>query len=82
MTGLPCGEFEEGYSIDFQTPAKEENYNYWERMIGDNREVNIEDLVSMVRNDRAMPGWKKLKLCLIIIVDGVLVAKRRNRSPL
>ncbi|CAG7874433.1 unnamed protein product, partial [Brassica rapa] len=26
VTGLPCGEFEEGYSIDYQLPEKEENF--------------------------------------------------------
>ncbi|KAL0696339.1 hypothetical protein Bca4012_063519 [Brassica carinata] len=54
--------FEEGYSIDFQTPAKEENYNYWERMIGDNREVNIEDLVSM-RDIVELPGEHVAAAC-------------------
>ncbi|CAN7126737.1 unnamed protein product, partial [Brassica rapa subsp. narinosa] len=28
VTGLPCGEFEEGYSIDYELLATEENYMY------------------------------------------------------
>ncbi|KAF8092683.1 hypothetical protein N665_0405s0009 [Sinapis alba] len=27
VTGLPCGEFEEGYTIDYQLAPKEENYS-------------------------------------------------------
>ncbi|CAN7055523.1 unnamed protein product, partial [Brassica oleracea var. botrytis] len=28
VTGLPCGEFEEGYSIDYELQPTEENYAY------------------------------------------------------
>ena len=34
VTGLPCGEFEDGYSIDFHLSHKDENYEYWDRLIG------------------------------------------------
>ncbi|KAF8111921.1 hypothetical protein N665_0071s0060 [Sinapis alba] len=64
--------FEEGYSIDYQLPPKEGNYDYWERLIGSNRDVTIEDLVAMVETEKEMPGWRKFRLCLLIIVDGVL----------
>ncbi|KAF8090001.1 hypothetical protein N665_0491s0006 [Sinapis alba] len=64
VTGLSFGEFEEGYNIDYQLPQKDKNYDYWERLIGSNRDVTIKDLVAM----------KKFRLCLLIIVDGVLVA--------
>ncbi|KAF8100788.1 hypothetical protein N665_0217s0015 [Sinapis alba] len=81
VTGLPCGEFEEGYSIDYQLPPKGENYDYWERLIGCNRDVTIEDLVAMVETEKEMPGWRKFRLCLLIIVDGVLVATTQKPRP-
>ncbi|KAF8083181.1 hypothetical protein N665_0789s0001 [Sinapis alba] len=81
VTGLPCGEFEEGYSIDYQLPPKGKNYDYWERLIGCNRDVTIEDLVAMVETEKEMPGWRKFRLCLLIIVDGVLVATTQKPRP-
>lgn len=56
VTGLPCGEFEDGYNIDYELPLTEENYAYWEKLIGTDREVLIEDLVRMVLGDVVMPG--------------------------
>ncbi|KAF8106782.1 hypothetical protein N665_0133s0020 [Sinapis alba] len=81
VTGLPCGEFEDGYSIDYQLPQKYENYDYWERLIGSNRDVTIKDLVAMVYTEKEMPGWRKFRLCLLIIVDGVLVATTQKPRP-
>ncbi|KAF2587775.1 hypothetical protein F2Q70_00039056 [Brassica cretica] len=80
-TGLPCGEFEEGYSTDYEMLPTEENYAYWEKLIGTNRDVLIEDLVRMVQGDEGMPGWRKLRLCLIIIVDGVLAPTAQKPKP-
>ncbi|KAF2620149.1 hypothetical protein F2Q68_00039732 [Brassica cretica] len=59
----------------------EENYAYWEKLIGTNRDVLIEDLVRMVQGDEGMPGWRKLRLCLIIIVDGVLAPTAQKPKP-
>lgn len=74
VTGLPCGEFEDGYSIEYQLPQKEENYEYWDRLIGNNRDATIEDLIALVEGDDKMHESRKMRLCLIVIVDGVLVA--------
>lgn len=81
VTGLPCGEFEEGYRIDSRVAPKEEDYDYWERLIGSNRQATIKELVAMVTSDEPLPGWRKLGLCLIIIVDGVLATTSQTQKP-
>ena len=81
VTGLPCDEFEEGYSIDYELPATEENYAYWEKLIGPDRDATIGDLVAMVLGDTGMSGSRKLRLCLIIIVDRVLVPTSQIQKP-
>ncbi|KAJ4881784.1 ULP_PROTEASE domain-containing protein [Raphanus sativus] len=81
VTGLPCGEFEDGYTIEYQLPETDENYRYWEELIGNNRDVLVEDLLERVETEKDMPGWKKLKLCLIVIVDGVLIATLQKPKP-
>ncbi|KAF8097014.1 hypothetical protein N665_0297s0023 [Sinapis alba] len=81
VTGLPCGEFEEGYTIDYQLAPKEENYRYWGELIGEKRDVTIEELMRRVETDAEMPGWMKLRLCLLVIVEGVLVAAVQKPKP-
>lgn len=35
----------------------------------------------MVTSDEPLPGWRKLGLCLIIIVDGVLATTSQTQKP-
>lgn len=81
VTGFPCGEFEDGYTIEYQLPETDENYRYWDELIGSKRDVIVEDLLDMVETEKDMPGWKKLKLCLLVIVDGVLIATSQKPRP-
>uniref|UniRef100_A0A0D3BUW8 Ubiquitin-like protease family profile domain-containing protein n=1 Tax=Brassica oleracea var. oleracea TaxID=109376 RepID=A0A0D3BUW8_BRAOL len=59
----------------------EENYAYWEKLIGPDRDATIGDLVAMVLGDTGMSGSRKLRLCLIIIVDRVLVPTSQIQKP-
>lgn len=72
--GLPCGEFEDGYSIDFHLSHKDENYEYWDGLIGSDM------YVAVVESETEMFGWRKWRLCLKIIVNSVFVAcVQRNK---
>ena len=42
-------------------------------MFGGGGDLTIEDLAGMVAGDKTMSTRKKLRICLIIIVDGVLI---------
>ncbi|CAN6937057.1 unnamed protein product, partial [Brassica oleracea var. botrytis] len=53
VMGLPCGEFEDGYSIDFHLSHKDENYEYWDRLIGSDM------YVAVVESETEMFGWRK-----------------------
>lgn len=81
VTGLPCGEFEEGYSIDYKLPETEENYAHWDTLFGGNRDATIEDIVALVESDDQIPRDIRLKLCLVVIVDGVLIASLQKPKP-
>ncbi|KAL0709338.1 hypothetical protein Bca4012_016316 [Brassica carinata] len=81
VTGLPCGEFEAGYVVDDQTRPKKSDYAYWDILFGGKRDVTIADVAAMVASDKEMPASRKLKLCLIIIVDGVLLATTQYPKP-
>ncbi|KAG2314708.1 hypothetical protein Bca52824_017830 [Brassica carinata] len=81
VTGLPCEEFEDGYVVDFQPSYKEEDYAYWDRLIDRRRDITILDVVKMVTEDKKISRSRRLKLCLIIIVDGVLIASTQPARP-
>lgn len=81
VTGLPCGEFEAGYVVDDQTRPKKSDYAYWDILFGGKRDVTIADVAAMVAGDKEMHASRKLKLCLIIIVDGVLLATTQYPKP-
>lgn len=81
VTGLPCNEFGDGYVVDFQPAYKEEDYAYWDRLFDGRRDITIPDVVEMVTEDKTISRSRRLKLCLIIIVDGVLIASTQPVKP-
>lgn len=81
VTGLPCGEFEPGYVVDDKTAAKKSDYKMWDMLFGGRRDVTIKDVAGMVAGGSDLPPSTRLKLCLILIVDGVLLAKTAEPKP-
>ncbi|KAG2333717.1 hypothetical protein Bca52824_004897 [Brassica carinata] len=81
VTGLPCGEFEDGYVVEELFGERKKDFRFWDMLFGGKRDVTIADVASMVASDREMPMSRKLKLCLIIIVDGVLLATNQSPKP-
>lgn len=81
VTGLPCGEFAPGYAPDIQKTYKEEDYVFWDKLFDGRRDIMIPDVVRMVMEDRTLSRTRKLKLCLIIIVNGVLIANTQPVRP-
>ncbi|CAN6886258.1 unnamed protein product [Brassica oleracea] len=81
VTGLPCGEFEQGYEVDEKTKPKKTNYVFWDKLFGGRRNLNLEDLAAMVVGEITLSPGKKLRICLIIIVDGVLMPKMQKPKP-
>lgn len=81
MIELPCREFEDGYVADFQPTYKEEDYTLCDKLFDGRRDITIPDVVKMVTEDRSISSSRRLKLCLIIIVDGVLIASNQPARP-
>ncbi|KAG2248131.1 hypothetical protein Bca52824_087759 [Brassica carinata] len=82
VTGLPCGEFEEGYVVDDKARPTKGDYVFSDRLFGGGRrDITIAEVAAMVACDKEMPLVRKLKLCLIIIVDGVLLATNQIPKP-
>ncbi|KAG2299803.1 hypothetical protein Bca52824_036275 [Brassica carinata] len=81
VTGLPRGEFANGYVPDFEPAYKEEEYGYWDKLFDCRRDITIPDLVRMVTEDLTLSRGRRLRLCLIIIIDGVLKAATMPVRP-
>nr|VDC95978.1 unnamed protein product [Brassica rapa] len=81
VTGLPCGEFEAGYEVDDKLKAKKTDYAFWDKLFGGRRNLNLDDLAAMVVSEDSMSPGKKLRICLIIIVDGALMPKTQKPKP-
>lgn len=81
ITGLPCGAFPPGYNPDIKLKTDPLKDPYWVSLIGNKRFTTIEDLRNNLEKDKNMPSWKKIRLALIIIVDGVLIAHEQKPRP-
>ncbi|XP_056867278.1 uncharacterized protein LOC130512867 isoform X2 [Raphanus sativus] len=81
VTGLPCGEFEAGYAPDIQPAYKEADYAFWDKLFEGKRDITIPEVVKMLKEDLTLTRSRKFKLCLLLIVDGVLIASTQPAKP-
>ncbi|KAJ4894693.1 ULP_PROTEASE domain-containing protein [Raphanus sativus] len=81
VTGLPCGEFEDGYSVDVVPKAKEDDFAFWDYLFEGRRDITIAEVARMIEEDLTIPRSRKFRLCMILIVDGVLLASTSPVCP-
>lgn len=84
ITGLPCGEFEEEYNAEDTPQLANGVDDTWREIIGDDANTTIGDIAKLFKKKESfnsMSDDRKFKLALIIIVDGVLVAKHQIPKP-
>ncbi|CAN7028387.1 unnamed protein product [Brassica oleracea var. botrytis] len=81
VTGLPCGSYPERYNPKTGKAIVAGKDRVWKRLFGKKKFVTIADLCRMLETDKDMDGWKKIRIALIIIVDGVLIAHKQEARP-
>ncbi|KAF8114086.1 hypothetical protein N665_0042s0008 [Sinapis alba] len=87
ITSLNCGAFPDGYQSSDHSQKGTHNHKsankdpYWLELIGENKNITIADLADQLENEPNMPSWRRLRLALIIIVDGVLIASQQVHRP-
>ncbi|KAJ4885452.1 ULP_PROTEASE domain-containing protein [Raphanus sativus] len=81
ITGLPCGAFPVGYTTAIEDQSQAHKDSYWIELFGKKKFITIADVRRKLESDSDMHGWKKLRLALIIIVDGVLIAHQQTPRP-
>lgn len=81
VTGLPCGEFPEEYDPYFQpTPVNGEKC-FWDELIGEDRKATLADVSAKLESSAGMDRDYRLRLALLLIVDGVLIASSQTPRP-
>ncbi|KAL0843861.1 hypothetical protein Bca101_017107 [Brassica carinata] len=87
ITGLNCGAFPEWYEAPDpnQKVSKKQKGAHkdamWKKLIGKYNNITIADLADELENDKEMDEWRRIRLALIIIVDGVLIASQQIHRP-
>lgn len=82
ISGLPCGEFPDNYDPESHTVINAQDVPYWKELIGDDLQTTLADVFEMLKSSNDMPSWRKLRLALILIVDGVLIATHQTHRPI
>ncbi|CAF2060960.1 unnamed protein product [Brassica napus] len=78
VTGLNCASFPEGYHPDIAKSVVAGKDEVWKRLFGKKKIVTIAELCRMLEKEKKMDHWKKIRIALIIIVDGVLIAHKQQ----
>ncbi|KAF3601006.1 hypothetical protein F2Q69_00037335 [Brassica cretica] len=87
ITGLNCGVFPKGYEApDYNRKgANKQKVAHkdplLQKIIGKYNNITISDLAAELENDKQMDEWRRIRLALIIIVDGVLIASQQIHRP-
>ncbi|KAL0875598.1 hypothetical protein Bca101_025303 [Brassica carinata] len=87
ITGLNCGAFPEWYEAPDpnQKVSKKQKGAHkdamWKKLIGKYNNITIADLADELENDKEIDEWRRIRLALIIIVDGVLIASQQIHRP-
>ncbi|XP_023635196.1 uncharacterized protein LOC111829656 isoform X2 [Capsella rubella] len=77
ITGLCCAPFPAASDLEPVTTHSEGSAPYWYTLIG--RKLGgatVEDLLSLLKSDANMPAWRKFRLALIVIVEGILLCRK------
>ncbi|KAG2302950.1 hypothetical protein Bca52824_031601 [Brassica carinata] len=81
VTGLNCGPFPQGYHPDTAKSVVAGKDTVWKKLFGKKKTITIAELYQLLENEKDMSGWKKIRIALIIIVDGVLIAHKQTPRP-
>ncbi|EOA14991.1 hypothetical protein CARUB_v10028340mg, partial [Capsella rubella] len=74
VTGLSCAKFPEDYDPEYEPSPDSGDECFWDELIGPDRKTTLADVSRMFEDPSTNDPTKKLRLALLFIVDGVLIA--------
>ncbi|WZZ42816.1 hypothetical protein YC2023_039075 [Brassica napus] len=87
IIGLNCGSFPDGYEApdhnrkDANKQKGAHKDPLWQKIVGKYDNITIADLADELEHDHQMDEWRRIRLALIIILDGVLIASQQIHCP-
>ncbi|CAN7120559.1 unnamed protein product [Brassica rapa subsp. narinosa] len=81
ITGLPCGAFPVGHLPPKNKRNQASKDKIWKKLIGKHELTTCADIRHMLETETNMDEWRKVRLALILIVDGVLIAHQQTPRP-
>uniref|UniRef100_A0A0D3CZZ6 DUF1985 domain-containing protein n=1 Tax=Brassica oleracea var. oleracea TaxID=109376 RepID=A0A0D3CZZ6_BRAOL len=87
ITGLNCGSFPDGYEApdhNLKDANKQKGAHkdpLWQKIVGKYDNITIADLADELEHDHQMDEWRRIRLALIIILDGVLISSQQIPRP-
>jgi len=86
ITGLECGKYPKKKAVEAVIKVKLGCKSVWKTLFrprfGKEPNPTIAELVSWVKEEESMEGWKQLVLSLTILVDGVIASHNNPNSPI
>lgn len=81
ITGLNCGPYPDRELVDGSQTRGQNGSSYWHELVGPNKSATVDDILKMLQVDPRMPAWRKIRLVLIVIVEGVLICGTHPVRP-
>lgn len=81
VTGLPYGEFPDNYDPQSEPEPEEGVLSYWDELFGEDKLITLSDIRTRLSTPGLVLGDNRLRLALLLIVDGVLLAKQQYHRP-
>ncbi|EOA38978.1 hypothetical protein CARUB_v10011488mg [Capsella rubella] len=84
LTGLNCNPYPPEEQIKKMQTPRGNSDPYWTKLFGPCSSMNIRDIVVWLKRDKRLPkskginGEKRLRLAIIVIVEGILVCDSSN----
>lgn len=75
-TGLSCCDFPPQSELEAATTHADGSSPYWYQLIGGTPgAVTVKELLARLKQEPTMASWRKFRLCLVVIVEGILLCR-------
>ncbi|XP_010461516.1 PREDICTED: uncharacterized protein LOC104742234 [Camelina sativa] len=82
VTGLRCYPLPLENELTAATTHCEGDSPYWYTLLGGTLgSLTVKEIVSRLKSESNMPMWGKFRLCLIVIVEGILLCRNQPVKP-
>ncbi|XP_010421463.1 PREDICTED: uncharacterized protein LOC104706920 [Camelina sativa] len=82
LTGLSCKPFSLRAVLLSRTTHADGCAPYWYKIIGhDIGSTTVDDLITLLKSEPTMPVWRKFRLALLVIVEGILLCRTQPVKP-